>query len=490
MIIPTSGPLSTTCLAVAQPVSRDTITYASGDWGPFLPGTTYTAPTVVVQTFKATIEASCFTLTPGQTPPAAVPYWGVSCSTDTSPPTTETTTITYAPGEAITFGHKTLTLNPHTTTSYATETYTWHDPHDPPEVYCSAVPDMENQETCDRITPLTWASLVITFIAVHLTWWLFDVPLLWKKREPNDPSSTTTTTTFLNPRRAAAVADANDRIGLAGFLWSIAWACLRANAPGCAALYVLFAGRDTGEYAALYYLGVRRLRDGRVPEFTTWKLVTSVGADVLTLVVVVVTVYQTCTLPESAPRDFGGGTWAYPTLPTALIGLCLLVGQRYFPRTRRAAIGLVVMVVGVVVVVGTAVGLLLWRFNRPNDLWALPIVFYAMMAFPAILISGAFVFLAIIYGCIGRVGGITFAAWGHYAGGQPYCKMPGRGFGIVYLTLGAISGLFALLALALYRQDVRWRAWYKSMGERARALQSSNGGNSAEEPKDSGTQAE
>ncbi|KAK4147315.1 uncharacterized protein C8A04DRAFT_9038 [Dichotomopilus funicola] len=483
MAIPTpTASLSTTCLVVTQPASYDTITYTSGET-PFFGDTTYTAPTAVVNTFEATIEARCFTLLPGQTPPAAVPYWGASCSTEYSPASTETTTITYTPGEVFTIGHATIGSYRGTTTSYATETYTYPASTD---VYCKPVPDVQNQATCDRISPLTWASLVITFITVHLTWWLFDVPLLWKKRAPNEiPSST-----LYGTQRAAAAADANDRIGLAGFLWSIAWACLRANAPGCAALYVLFAGRDTGEYAALYYLGVRRLRNGRVPDFTTWKLLTSIGSDVLTLIVVAVTVYQACTLPESAPRRFGAGMWAYPTLPNALIGLCLMVGQRYFPRTRRAAVGLVAMVVGVVVVVGAVLGVLLWRFDRPNSEWFIPIIFYGIMAFPAILMSGMFVLLAIAYGCFGRIGGVTIAAWGHYAGGQVYCKMAGPGFAIVYLILGIISALLALLALALNRQDIRWRTWYKSAGSQSRALGISDDGHRTEGPKEWRTQAE
>jgi hypothetical protein len=458
---------------VAQPASTYTVQHSSGESAIF-PATTYTAPTSIVYTDQATIEARCFTLAPGQTIPPSVSFVGVSCSTDYYPGSTETSTDTYTPGEPIVLFGQTLTVYTGTTTRYATATHTI-DPQT--NVFCSPLPDVQNPATCDSITPLTWASLVITFITVHLTWWLFDLPLLWKKRddrlEKND-----------------AAADANDRVGLPGFVFAIAWACLRSNAPGCAALYSLIAGRDTGEYAAMYYLGVRRLRDGRAPQFTTWKLVTSIGADLLSLVAVGVTVYQSCTLPEYAPRRWGASLWAYPSLPTALTGLCFLVGRHFFPRTRRAAVGLVLMVVGVVVLVGVALALLLWQFDRPDNVWFLPVILYSFMAFPAVLLWGQFVLLAIACGTFGRIGGVSIAAWQHYAGGQPYCKMPGLGFGVVYLTLGVISALLALLGIVLYHKDMRWRIWYKSMGPRASPADIPGLGNRIGERKEGRTESE
>ncbi|KAH6617509.1 hypothetical protein F5144DRAFT_624194 [Chaetomium tenue] len=457
MAVPTpTSSFSTTCLVVTQPATVYTLQYSSGESALF-PATTYTAPTTIINTRQATIAARCFTLARGETAPPAAPFWSASCSTDFYSGSTETTTYTYTPGEPLVAFGETLAVYTGTTTKYATHTHTIAPQT---HISCDKIPDVQNPATCNSVSPLTWASLILTFITMHLTWWLFDIPLLWKKRDDHDPQ-------LEYKAKHDAAADANDRIGLAGFLLTIAWACLRANAPGCAALYAFIAGRDTHEYAAMYYLGVRRSRDGRAPEFTTWKLTTSVGADLLSLAVVGVTVYQACTLPEWAPRRFGGGMWAYPSLPTALIGLSLMGGRYWFPRTRRAAVGLVVMVVGVVVVVGAALALVLWRFDQPNDVWFLSVLFYGFMAFPAVFIGGPFVLLAIGYGCFGRIGGVTLAAWNHYAGGQPYCKMPGLGFAIAYLTLGGISALLALLAIGLYHMDIGWRTWYKSLAVRA-----------------------
>jgi hypothetical protein len=286
---------------------------------------------------------------------------------------------------------QTLDIYTGTTTLYVTATYT-----NPPrtDIHCEAVRDVYNPATCDTVTPLAWASLILTFITVHLTWWVFDVPILWKKRPADEGHNPYPENNLTRTKRDAV--KANDRLGLGGFLLSIAWACLRANAPGCAALYALMAGRDTGDYAAIYYLGVRRLRDGRAPEFTTWKLTTSIGTDLLSLVRV-------------------------------------------------------------------ALALLLWRFDRPNDGWFFPVICYGAMAFPAVLFGVPFILLATAYGCFSRVGGVTLAAWQHYAGGQPFCKIPGIGFAVVYLTLGGISALLALLAIVLYQTDMGWWLSYSSL---------------------------
>jgi hypothetical protein len=55
-------------------------------------------------------------------------------------------------------------------------------------------------------------------------------------------------------------------------------------------------GIDTSEYARVYYLGMRG--DEEPPRFTTWRLLTCFGSDLLTLIATGITVYQACTLPE------------------------------------------------------------------------------------------------------------------------------------------------------------------------------------------------
>ncbi|KAG7293884.1 hypothetical protein NEMBOFW57_003944 [Staphylotrichum longicolle] len=100
-----------------------TIFHSSGDTVLF-PATTYTAPATVLYTQRATIEASCFTLAPGQTVPPSVFFVGASCSTESHPGSTETTTYSYTPGEPLVAFGKTLSVYTGTTTRYVTATHT------------------------------------------------------------------------------------------------------------------------------------------------------------------------------------------------------------------------------------------------------------------------------------------------------------------------------------------------------------------------------
>ncbi|KAL1836576.1 hypothetical protein VTJ49DRAFT_4916 [Mycothermus thermophilus] len=43
-----------------------------------------------------------------------------------------------------------------------------------------------------------------------------------------------------------------------------------------------------------------------------------------------------------------------------------------------------------------------------------------------------------------RVGGVSVAALNHYSGGQPYCKLQGPGFAIVYIVMGATSSFLGV----------------------------------------------
>ncbi|KAK4239581.1 hypothetical protein C8A03DRAFT_14033 [Achaetomium macrosporum] len=427
MAVPTPGPsLPTTCLVVSEPASTWSVEYSSGDTA-FLGTTTYTAPTTIFHTRSATIGARCFTLSPGQTIATSVPFVGVTCSTTYYPAITET--VVYTSGQPFAFLGGTRTAD-------ETVTYTLEAGS---SVFCSPLPDYQNPATCDTVTPLTWASLVVTFIVVQLSWWVFELPLLFKRDG-----------------------------GFKAFLSAITWACIRSNTPGCAAALSLVKGSGTAEYARVYYLGKRGGGGGGrdsapPPEFTAWKLATCIGADLLSLVATGITVYQACSLPEFDARRFGLSLWAYPSLPTALIGLCFLAGQRFFPRTVRAAVWLVLMGIFVLVLVGVALALVLWRFNTTDEIWFVSVIFYGLMAFPTVVLGGPLLLLAIGYGFFARVSGVSIAALKHHAGGQPYCKMQGVGFAAVYLALGGISALLALVGILYHNAAARGQS-YKFRG--------------------------
>lgn len=392
---------STTCLAFSQPASTDYITYRSGATRLF-PETTFTVATTITYINEATIVARCLTLSPGETAPATVPFVGVSCSTTSRPGSTYTDTITS--GETFRFLATTATRDLTFTETVAPTSY----------VTCHDLPDYRNPATCDTVTPLTWAGLVVTFITIQLTWWIFELPTLFRRDSTG---------------------------GFVPFFDAVTWACLRANAPGSAGVIAFSKGSDVSEFARVYYLGMRG--EDKPPELAAWKLVVSLASDLLSVVAAAITVYQACTLPEFDARRFGLSLWAYPALPTAVIGLALLAGYGLFPRTRDGSLWLLLVTALSVVLAGVIVALVLWRFNTTDDLWFMGVIFYGAMALPVTLFMPLLP-IAILYGAFARVGGIGIAALSHHAGGQPYCKMPGVGFGVVYLVLGAISGLLGL----------------------------------------------
>ena len=393
----TAASMSTTCLVVSRPESTDYVTYSSGQT-PFIETTTYTAATTVAWTQSATIQARCFTLTPGESLPPSISFVGADCTTESFSERTDY--LTYTSGENL-FG---LTVTEDKTVTQVLKPTSY--------VFCSPLPDYKNPATCDTVTPITWASLAITFITIQLTWWVFDVPLLWAKGG-----------------------------GIKAFLDAVSWACTRSHSPSSAGSIAASKGHGTGEFARVYYLGMRR--QTAPPEWTLWKYCTCLGADLLSVAATIVTVYQACTLAQFDARRFGLSLWAYPSLPVALIGLCLLAGERFFPRTARASRWLFVMTLSVLVVTGMMIALVLWRFNKTDDVWWLSVLLYGFMLLPVIFLHRLAPPL-LLFSWFVRVGGVSFAALKHYNGGQPYCKIQGIGFAVVYMVLGGIAAILGI----------------------------------------------
>ena len=363
---------------------------------------------------SATIIAQCYTLTPGESSLPLFTDVGVTCSSILFPGTTDF--ITYTSGN----------VDPIFRTTYTADSTTTIKPTN--YVTCDVLPDYLNAETCHNVSSLTWASLVVTFISVQLTWWIFDVPLIWKR-------------------------DAGIRV----FLDAISWACVRSHMPGTAGVISASKGSNTSDFARIYYLGLKRR--GTVEDWKTWKVCSCIGTDLLSITAVVITIYQACTLPQyDARRDFGLSLWVYPTLPVALIGLSLLVGERFFPRTPRGSSLLLAFTLLVLILAATAVSLVLWKFDTTdgNGTWWISLLFYVWMVLPVVYMGklGKLMPWWCMAAWMVRVGGVSLAALHHYSGGQPYCKMHGFGFAIVYMVLGGIAAVLALFGTFYHARPV------------------------------------
>ena len=392
----------TTCQVVSVPATTWTIVYSSGD-ARIYPATTFTAVTTVTESESATIRAQCYTLTPGETSHPSFAGIGVTCSSNFYSRGTEF--ITYTSGE----------VNPIFRTTHTVDSTATIIIEPTNDVTYDVLSDYQNIETCHTISSLTWASLVVTFVSVQLTWWIFDVPLIWKQ-------------------------DAGFRV----FLDVIAWACVRSHAPGSAGIIAASKGSSASDFARIYYLGLKR--QATPADWKTWKLYSCIGTDLLSITATIITIYQACTLPQyDARRNFGLSLWVYPSLPVALIGLTLLVGERFFPHTPRGNLLLLAFILLVLVLAAMAVSLALWKFDTTdgNGTWWISIIFYVLMVLPVVYIRLLMAFWCVAAWMV-RVGGVSLAALQHYSGGQPYCEMRGLGFAIVYMVLGGIAAVLAL----------------------------------------------
>ncbi|PMD67468.1 uncharacterized protein K444DRAFT_606407 [Hyaloscypha bicolor E] len=418
MAVPTSlAPSTSTCHFVSIPATTSTIVYTSGEVGLF-PQTTYTALTTSFITLSSDLVVECDPLYPGETS-VSIADLGQTCSSTWLPATTEY--ITYTSGQLNVFFLTTYTAA--STGTIVSEPTNF--------VTCQPLPDYQNQATCHGISPLTWTSLVITFVSVQLTWWIFELPLLWK-----------------------------ENAGWMTFFDAVSWACVRSHSPGSAAAIAVMKGSDASEFARIYYLGLRRKT--APDEWIKWKLYTSIGVDLMSITATVITIYQACTLPQYDPRrHFGLSLWVYPTLPVALIGLCLLAGEKLAPRTHHASRRLFAFTISILGLTATAVSLVLWKFatTDENGTWWISLVFYVLMILPLLFLANllpgflyeilwpAWSKVGWFFWCVAawvvRVGGVSIAALDHYSGGEPYCKFAGPGFAIVYMILGGLAAVLA-----------------------------------------------
>jgi hypothetical protein len=345
---------------------------------------------------------------------------GITCSSIWYPGTTEY--ATYTSGEVDGIFQTTYTKDSTHSTNIEPTSY----------VQCDPLPNYLDHATCSLISPLAWAALCVTFISVQLTWWVFDVPLLW-----------------------------NDNAGWRIFLNAISWACVRSHSPGTAATIALIKSSDISESAKIYYLG---LKGQPTPEdWTKWKLCTAIGGDLITITASIMTIYQACTLPQYDPRrHFGLSLWVYPSLPVAVIGLCLLCGARFFPHYGQGRWWLFAFTLGILALVAVAVSLALWKFGARDEIgtWWISLFFYILMVLPIYFLGKVFPPCLMYWPgwCIGawfvRVGGVSLAALKHYSDGQPYCKMPGPIFAVVYMVLGGIAAVLAFSGMCYHGQPI------------------------------------
>ncbi|UPK93006.1 hypothetical protein LCI18_003941 [Fusarium solani-melongenae] len=310
--------------------------------------------------------------------------------------------------------------------------------------------DLANSHCTDLA--LEWAMIIITIIAINVTWWLLELPLLWTH-------------------------------GAQMYLNSVMWQCFRTYMPCCAAIYALSYARTTQEEPYIYYIGPfydvlnssnqdqspsqsqshsMTLRGENEPEsrevqppatrgLSKFQLIKSILIDSLSIVATGLTINTAVHLPVDSTSGVAVSTWVYPSLPVAVIGLWLLVCGTWIRWSRRWTIWigmLVVIAVGAALITPVAV---LSPAGKKNKIWVAAIIAYALVGLPFLASrSSAFTaFPVVAIGLAGRVGGVGVGAISK-AAYFPYCQLQHKAFGVIYLAVGVLGGLLAVVAWFRY----------------------------------------
>ncbi|KAI8675866.1 hypothetical protein NCS57_00489300 [Fusarium keratoplasticum] len=314
--------------------------------------------------------------------------------------------------------------------------------------------DLANSHCTD--SALEWAMIIITIIAINVTWWLLELPLLWTH-------------------------------GAQMYLNSVMWQCFRSYMPCCAAMYALSYARTTQEEPYIYYIGPfydvlnasnqdqspspsqsqsqshdmtgrgenepgsREVQPPTTRGLSRFQLIKSILIDSLSIVATGLTVNTAVHLPVGNTSGVTVSTWVYPSLPVAVIGLWLLVCGTWIRWSRRWTIWLgmlVVIAVGAALITPVAV---LSPAGKKNKIWGAAIFAYVLVGLPLLASrsSALTAFPAVAIGLAGRVGGVGVGAISK-AAYFPYCQLQHKAFGVIYLAVGVLGGLLAVVAWFRY----------------------------------------
>ena len=486
----------TSCYVYYLPKSTNFRTVTSGEHDR-ISNTVYTSQVTFTNIHTAIYEANCFTLDPQQ--PRPPPYtgtdWVLSCTTRTVTGTTATSTYPLSTGTDI-FSF-----------TYRANTATISKP-DFEYQLCHAVPAFLDKDHCAPVATLTWAAFVLTFISVQLSWWLFDLPIIFKfgkakkgeakAEQPGQPTEThniagtekhgqvlqvrsanasqhvqaetTELRTHNNIHFSSVDHDQNrakegdaaseeacvdmsrvQRVGtgIAAYLGTVMWTCARMHLPSVSALMVIGGNHTASEMSRCYHLGIFNVQEGeKIPPWTLRKYLSSLFTNLVGVASTALTIYQTCTLPEinSKSATMGLGMWAFPSLAPSLLGLGFMAcGFMFKSRGSKGFSGWILLILLLLAIgVGVTITLLMWRFGNTHGIWWISTLLYFVSLIPFGRWHPLLAVLCTALTTYFRVGGITGAALHHYGGGQPYCLFHGRAFGVIYVSMGIGADLLSL----------------------------------------------
>jgi hypothetical protein len=267
---------------------------------------------------------------------------------------------------------------------------------------------------------LEWAGLIISIVAINVSWWLFDVPLIWKHSWKH----------YLN---------------------SVMWQCFRLYMPGIAAIYAIRMATSCEEQPFIYYTGTTHDASStdQPSRLSKFKYTKALLTDSVTIVATGITLSTAVHSPVGTNiSGFNSSLRSYPSLPVAVWGLWLILCShlRWKSGWAKWAGFLVVICVGLALALPLA---LASPEGRSSSIWFPALIGYIIMGLPILAYSFRVAVVAEMFVVIIRVGGIGIGACTPMAY-FPFCQLKGKAFGVTYLLVGSIGGLIALCGLFNY----------------------------------------
>ncbi|EEH05921.1 predicted protein [Histoplasma capsulatum G186AR] len=254
---------------------------------------------------------------------------------------------------------------------------------------------------------LHWGSFLTTVISINIFWWIWDIPLIWKR-------------------------------GFRAYVDAITWECVRLYMPSIAGAFAIYHTANRARWPKLYYFGGRD--ESRFEGMTDTEVIRIVITDSLTITATVLTISKFYIEPSDS--IFNTALWAFPSLQVSLIGIWI-VGASYTKTCpiRNILLGGALFVFAI----GICIGIILMCSSLTQlQAWLPTTMLYFFMASPFCLYThGAFVTVIVLMATMARVGGLAITAL------LPRHAMPSTSiknplFGTVYLAVGLVGGILAI----------------------------------------------
>lgn len=297
-------------------------------------------------------------------------------------------------------------------------------------VLCILKSDMSTDADDCNASATDWATLILSIIAINVSWWAFEIPVLIKDRS------------------------------IAKYFRAVCWTCIRICLPSYAFVLVVRDVEFTpAQWSKAFYdgpwsvtasrqgstLDYERAIDHKPRTLSKFGVAKAVIFDTIGVVAVGLSVSRLWKLDsDQLLEGLNASTWSFPALPVSIFGLWIQIAGTTKLRPRW------ILIVGfaLVSVVGAVITIAMHYSHQPGT------EYKAMLLYIPMAVPFAFIFpigrqfimlLTYLAVTFSRVGGMTIGGMSD-DGNFPFCSIRGPKFAIPYFLFGALASVFAYLS--------------------------------------------